>query len=184
MVAVSAPASPDDEKPKPDWILARTLYAQGVATPEIAQVLGVPQANVRARIMREDWSRLRNKVQARAATAIQTVVRESISPDLRALLESSAKARQAIAHELLGSLETLQTTKHSRKLVTQRDRANVLATLAQVGKLAHGWGEANASTSIRIGVLNCATVKPPSLSSPTDPPTIEATTTETPNPES
>jgi plasmid stabilization system protein ParE len=71
---------------------------------------------------------------------------------------SSEKAKQALAQELLGSVDKLASTPHSGKLVTQKLRGDTLLTLANVGKVIHGWGDGGDGSGVRIGTIRNAVI--------------------------
>lgn len=154
----AALAQPTLEPPAPDWMLARILYASGVAMPTIARQLHVTPEAVRQRSCREDWSRYRQMAQSHAVTAIRSVVHESLTPELRGLIESSAKTKQALAHELLASVDTLSSVTPNKRMDAQEQRARVLHTLAQAGRVLHGWGGDEQQGPVRITTISAQVI--------------------------
>jgi len=159
----------------PDWLLAQVLFAQGMPATAIAPRVGASAEAVHKRAQRGQWSRLRDET----ARGMVKATENTIETVLSGYSMDTRKALGRALSEHVAKIPQAKGWKHAKSL--QQD----LEPLVRNAKVVFGWDaqDARPTQSIRIGVLNCATVKPPSLAS-TDPPPIDVAPTDSPNPES
>jgi hypothetical protein len=138
------------ERPAPDWLLAQTLFAQGMSPKVIASQVGASLEAVHKRAQRGQWSVLADKTRSVAVQcaehAVETVL-SGYSLDTR-------KALGRAITEHVAKIPSAKGWKHANRIQQE------LEPLVRNAKTVFGWGNDDGSkASVRIGVLNMATVQ-------------------------
>jgi hypothetical protein len=138
------------ERPAPDWLLAQTLFAQGLPHHAIAKRIGANPDAVRQRAVRGQWSQLRDAIEADSVRVVEKTIDH-------VLAGYSADTRKALGRSIV---ETAQSIPRPRGFKHATRIQSELEPLVRNAKTVFGWGNDDGSkASVRIGVLNLATVQ-------------------------
>lgn len=142
-----------------DWPLIQTLYTSGLGPNEISKRTGVKPDTIASRASRFRWRDLMAKAKPIVQVAIQRDREQTEdNPQSNALAKASAIVRSKLSDELIRAVDTLSSTKPSKRLDTQAKRASVMQTLAGAAKPVFGWSEGQSQPIVRINVLGNATI--------------------------
>lgn len=149
------------EKPKVDWDLGLSLFVQKLTYPQIAKRIGVSHDCVRQHAYRHSWPRLRTETTPEASLAPKEGESKPKGPTL---VERSNQVRVALATDLARSVERLSRIPHSSCVSGYTKRAKAVDVVASTARTVFGWGtEDDSRPMVRIGVLNLATLRDPTL---------------------
>jgi len=143
-----------------DWNLIRDLYSKGMTPSKIADQTGVQVGTICSRASRGRWKAVAQQANSIVQVEIQHPKQEPESPESSALAKASASVRAALSQELLRSVAALDTLKPSKRLESQRERANVVQTITGTAKTVFGWSDGQSNPSVRINVLSSFAIEP------------------------
>lgn len=145
----------------PDWNVIRELYNKGLPIRNIAEQFGLKVGTIAARASRGNWKRIVTQANAIAQSVqVQVQGKEPDSPESNHLTQASTNVKQSLANALLEATGTLDTLPKSKSLKSRSASAQLLSTLAGVGKTVFGWSESSQSPAVRINVLSTFQVSP------------------------
>lgn len=145
-----------------DWNKVQSMYLKGMTPKQIGELLGIKADSVSARAFRYKWrkSLLDSSVIVKAHNdAIQG--NEPETPESSHLTKASASVKGSLANALLQATGCLDTLPQSKSLKSRTASAQLLSTLAGVGKTVFGWSEGQSTPSVRINVMANCTLSPP-----------------------
>lgn len=144
---------------QPDWNLIRELYNKGLALRQIAEQFGLQVGTVASRASRGNWRATATRAK-QIAQSVQKGVESEDKGDEEPnkLSKASSLVRSKLSDELLRAVDTLTSTKPSKRLESQMRRASVMQTLAGAAKPVYGWSEGQSQPAVRIAIMG-ATVQ-------------------------
>ena len=159
-----------------DWGLVQQLYINGLPLREIREKTGVQCATIASRASRYGWKALAQRTKQAVQSGGVEVVGDTQPVESSKASKASALARERLSQELSSCIDTLSSTKQSKRLESQSRRASVVQTLAGAAKVIHGWSESGSQPAVRINILGNATIQPepqvndkPTIDLPTEP---------------
>jgi hypothetical protein len=116
---------------------------------------------------RHNWGRLRTQT---AVSALQSAG-EPLTAAEESLVQKSRRVREAIAADVIESAKLLPKLRQTTNARGFRERQSAVAELAGVAAKTFAWGADDQRPSIRISVLNLATIR--SADTPAEPAAID-----------
>lgn len=138
----------------PDWNVIRELYNKGLPIRKIAEQFNLKVGTIAARASRGNWKRIVTQANAIAQSVqVQIQGNEPETPESNHLTKASTTVKGSLANALLQATGCLDTLPTSKSLKSRSASAQLLATLAGVGKTVFGWSDSNQTPAVRISVV-------------------------------